>query len=144
MNKINLIFLVILLLIIVYYCFDNIENFDDLQSLNLENDGILNLNKKTGMFSIDPNILIDPESSITFIKNFTKNISIYRPVGSNELNNVKKLIIDEMKKIGLDIEVQSFTRNINNKEYTNTWYTDLNYQFFAALKFYSYHLLSMK
>lgn len=118
MNKNNLIFLVILLLIIVYFCFKNVENFDDLESLNLENDGILNLNKKNGMFSIDPNILLDPESSITFIKNFTKNISIYRPVGSNELNNVKKLIIEEMRKIGLDIQVQSFTKNINNKEYS--------------------------
>jgi len=131
MNKINLIFMIIILLLVIYFCYENTDNFTnsvfniplepfevvDLESLNLENDGILNLNKNN-MFSIEPNIILNPEASITFIQNFTKNISIYRPNGSKELINVKNQIINEMKKIGLDIQVQAFTRNINNKEYS--------------------------
>jgi hypothetical protein len=60
---------------------------------------------------------ISEDSSITFIKNFTKEISIYRPNGSQELVFVKNKIINEMKKIGLKTEIQSFTRTINNKDY---------------------------
>lgn len=112
MNKINLILIIIIILLITYYCFKDIENFTD-----LANNSILKLNKY-GTFSIDPTIVSNPESSITFIKNFTKEISVYRPVGSKELVNVKNKIINEMRKIGLETEVQSFTKTINNKEYS--------------------------
>jgi hypothetical protein len=84
---------------------------------NLEKDGIFKINNN-GTFSIEPNIALNPESSITFIKNFTKDISVYRPVGSQELADVKTRIINEMTKIGLDIQIQSFTRKINNKDYS--------------------------
>jgi hypothetical protein len=122
MNKIILI-LIIIILIIIYNICDNIDYFVDLESLNLEQGGVLNINKNKdqnfkGTFSLDPDIISNPENSITFIKNFTKNISVYRPVGSKELANVKTMVINEMKKIGLDTQVQSFTRTINNKKYS--------------------------
>ena len=60
--------------------------------------------------------LEDP--SITFIKNFTKEISVYRPVGSKELDIVKHKIVNEMKNIGLHVEIQPFKRKINNKKYS--------------------------
>jgi len=111
MNKINLILVIIIIILITYYCFNDIETFVDLEK------SILNLNKY-GTFSIDSSIISNPESSITFIKNFTKEISVYRPVGSKELVNVKNKIINEMKKIGLETDIQSFTRKINNKDYS--------------------------
>jgi glutaminyl-peptide cyclotransferase len=57
-------------------------------------------------------------NEINYIKEFTKEISIYRPVGSKELSTVKNLVINEMSKIGLSVEIQSFTRVINNKTYS--------------------------
>jgi Zn-dependent M28 family amino/carboxypeptidase len=92
MNQIILIFIIVILLIITYYYFQNFENFS--------------------------NSILNEDSSISFIKNFTKEISIYRPNGSKELVNVKNKIINEMKKIGLKTEIQSFTRTINNKDYS--------------------------
>jgi len=57
------------------------------------------------------------ESSIDSIKSFTKEISIYRPVESNELADVKTKILKEMNKLNLKIKEQLFTRNIKNKNY---------------------------
>lgn len=61
---------------------------------------------------------IETFTNIDYIKNFTKEISIYRPVGSSELETVKNKVLTEMKNIGLETKVQSFTRTINNKEYS--------------------------
>jgi hypothetical protein len=57
-------------------------------------------------------------TNIDYIKTFTKDISIYRPVGSSELESVKNKVLTEMKNIGLSTTVQSFKRTINNKEYS--------------------------
>ena len=51
------------------------------------------------------------------IKKITKEISIHRPVESFNLIKVKSDIIREMKKIGLVVQEQPFTRIINNKKY---------------------------
>lgn len=61
---------------------------------------------------------IETFTNIDYIKNFTKEISIYRPVGSSELETVKNKVLTEMKNIGLETKVQSFTKTINNKEYS--------------------------
>jgi hypothetical protein len=61
---------------------------------------------------------VETFTNIDYIKNFTKEISIYRPVGSSELETVKNKVLTEMKNIGLETKVQSFTRTINNKEYS--------------------------
>jgi len=61
---------------------------------------------------------IETFTNIDYIKNFTKEISIYRPVSSSELETVKNKVLTEMKNIGLSTTVQSFTRTINNKEYS--------------------------
>lgn len=61
---------------------------------------------------------IETFTNIDYIKNFTKEISIYRPVGSSELETVKNKVLTEMKNIGLETKVQSFKRTINNKEYS--------------------------
>ena len=56
--------------------------------------------------------------NLNYIKELTKNISIYRPVQSENLNKVKKYVINELEKInGLYIEEQFFKRNINGKDY---------------------------
>lgn len=55
---------------------------------------------------------------LNYIKELTKNISIYRPVQSDNLNKVKRYVINELGKInGLHIEEQFFKRNINGKDY---------------------------
>ena len=54
--------------------------------------------------------------SITNIMNFTKQISIYRPVESSNLRKVKDIVINEMKKY-IDVSEQSFDRTIRNKTY---------------------------
>ncbi len=69
-------------------------------------------------------------SNIDNIKNLTRNISIPRPIESENLKNVKKYVIDELIKINLNVEEQKFTKNnhtflniigtnkfSNNKEY---------------------------
>jgi hypothetical protein len=68
------------------------------------------------VISISPSSPTDKSS--TFIKNFTKEISVYRPVGSKELDTVKHKIVNEMKRIGLHVEIQHFKRKINNKKYS--------------------------
>ena len=56
---------------------------------------------------------------LNYIKELTKNISIYRPVQSSNLSKVKKYVINELGKIdGLQIEEQSFIKNINSKDYS--------------------------
>jgi len=57
------------------------------------------------------------DSPIDSIKTFTKEISIYRPVGSIELKNVKTKILNEMNNLKLKTTEQSFSRNIRNKDY---------------------------
>ena len=81
---INLVLIIIILLLLFYPLFNNLEKF----------------------------------TNIDYIKNFTKEISIYRPVGSSELETVKNKVLTEMKNIGLSTTVQSFKRTINNKEYS--------------------------
>jgi hypothetical protein len=61
---------------------------------------------------------VEKFTNINYIKTFTKEISIYRPVGSPELESVKNKVLAEMKNMGLSTKVQSFTRKINNKEYS--------------------------
>ena len=56
------------------------------------------------------------ESYIYDIKNFTKQISIYRPIESNNLMDVKYNVINEMSKYMNTVE-QKFTRTIRNKTY---------------------------
>jgi len=56
-------------------------------------------------------------SPIDSIKTFTKEISIYRPVGSKELIDVKSKILNEMNILNLKTTEQSFSRNIRNKDY---------------------------
>ncbi len=51
------------------------------------------------------------------IKRITKEVSINRPVGSTNLLNVKKFVINELNKLGLDVEEQKFTKNIKGKNY---------------------------
>ena len=55
---------------------------------------------------------------IVNIKNFTKEISIYRPVGSDNLNIVKNKILNKMNELGLTTTKQNFERTINNKIYS--------------------------
>lgn len=52
------------------------------------------------------------------IKNFTKDISIYRPVGSDNLNIVKNKVLNKMNELGLTTTKQTFKRTINNKKYS--------------------------
>jgi Zn-dependent M28 family amino/carboxypeptidase len=96
-DSINLVLITItiLLLLIIFYYLKDTENFSNLG-----------------------NSLLNQDSSMNFIKNFTKEISVYRPVGSKELKIVKNKIINEMKKIGLKTEVQSFKKKIYHKEYS--------------------------
>uniref|UniRef100_A0A6C0HUT7 Peptidase M28 domain-containing protein n=1 Tax=viral metagenome TaxID=1070528 RepID=A0A6C0HUT7_9ZZZZ len=51
------------------------------------------------------------------IKRITKEVSINRPVGSTNLLNVKKFVINELNKLGLDVEEQKFTKKIKGKNY---------------------------
>lgn len=51
------------------------------------------------------------------IKRITKEISINRPVGSDNLNKVKKMVLDELNKLDLNVEQQKFTRTIKGKIY---------------------------
>jgi len=100
MNNINIIILILIpinMLLITYYYMNSEDNDDkdDKTSSNLNQD-----------------------PSITFIKDFTKEISVYRPVGSKELDIVRDKIVIEMTKIGLHVEIQSFKRKINDKEYS--------------------------
>jgi hypothetical protein len=56
--------------------------------------------------------------NINYIKDFTKNNSIYRPVPSENLERVKLNVLNELSKIpNFIIKEQFFTRIINNKEY---------------------------
>jgi len=85
----KLILLSILLILCLIYCYYNLESFTGEISSPLEN-----------------------------IKKFTKEISIYRPIGSDNLNIVKNKIINKMNSLGLTTTKQSFKRIINNKEYS--------------------------
>ncbi len=51
------------------------------------------------------------------IKRITREISINRPVGSPNLLKVKTFVMDELNKLGLDVEEQKFTRQIKGKDY---------------------------
>ena len=51
------------------------------------------------------------------IKRITKEVSIYRPVESNNLLKVKKFIMNELNILGLDVKEQSFVRNIRGTDY---------------------------
>ena len=53
-------------------------------------------------------------------KKFIKNISIYRPNGSENLKYVLMVIVNYMKKLGLYVEIQTFKKKINSKVYTFT------------------------
>ena len=51
------------------------------------------------------------------IKRITKEVSINRQVGSSNLLKVKKFVMNELNKLGLDVEEQKFTRLIRGKNY---------------------------
>ncbi len=71
------------------------------------------------LFYIDINVenfnnLLD----LNNIKRITKEVSINRPVGSVNLNKVKKFVMNELNTISnLNIEEQKFVRNIKGKNY---------------------------
>jgi hypothetical protein len=71
------------------------------------------LNITTEPFNITLNNSLDLDN----IKRITKEVSINRPVGSINLLNVKKFVINELNKLGLDVEEQKFTKNIKGKNY---------------------------
>jgi len=57
------------------------------------------------------------DNPIESIKKFTKEISVYRPVGSKQLKDVKIKILNKMNQMNLKSSEQSFSRNIKNKKY---------------------------
>lgn len=62
--------------------------------------------------------LIEPFFQSSFdIKDFTKEISIYRPVGSFELEKVKTKIYNKLYNLKLDVQIQSFSKEIRDKKY---------------------------
>jgi hypothetical protein len=63
------------------------------------------------------NIILNNSLDLDNIKRITKEVSINRPVGSTNLLNVKKFVINELNKLGLDVEEQKFTKNIKGKNY---------------------------
>lgn len=67
----------------------------------------------TKQFETFNNNLLD----LNNIKRITKRVSINRPVGSTNLIDVKKFIINELNKLELNIEEQKFTKVIRGKEY---------------------------
>jgi hypothetical protein len=87
---IAIISVIYLSLLFVLYKSNNSENFEHFESL------------------IDLN----------FIKQFTKNNSLYRPVHSNNLEKVKLNVLNELNKIpNFVIKEQNFTRKIHDKVY---------------------------
>jgi hypothetical protein len=52
------------------------------------------------------------------IMNLTKQISIYRPVESENLKRVKQILLDKMRDIGLMPNTQDFKKTIGDKEYS--------------------------
>ena len=58
-----------------------------------------------------------PKLNIDNIKVFTKNISIYRPIESENLKFVKDYVINKLKEYGLIIKIQEFSQIIRNKNY---------------------------
>ena len=55
---------------------------------------------------------------LNFIKKITKDISLYRPVPSNNLEKVKLYVLNELNNIpNFTAKKQIFTRKIHNKEY---------------------------
>lgn len=52
------------------------------------------------------------------IKRITRRVSINRPVGSSNLVDVKKYVINELNNLKLNIIEQKFTKSIRGKEYT--------------------------
>jgi hypothetical protein len=71
----------------------------------------------------DNNINID----INNIKRITKEIAIYRPVESDNLNKVKQFVMNELKNINLDVIEQKFTRNIRGRDYSFSNIIGTNY-----------------
>jgi hypothetical protein len=57
-------------------------------------------------------------NSLNAIKNTTQMISIYRPVESNALRNVKNIVTNIMNSMRLTVTEQYFIRNINYYNYT--------------------------
>jgi hypothetical protein len=60
----------------------------------------------------------DYNLDLNYIKKLTKDISIYRPVESDNLKKVKNIVMNELKKLNLDVEEQKFTRYIRGKNYS--------------------------
>jgi hypothetical protein len=86
----KIIFILITLIIIIFIFFININCQESF------NNHILDLNN---------------------IKRITKEVSINRQVGSSNLLKVKKFVMNELNKLGLDVEEQKFTRLIRGKNY---------------------------
>lgn len=57
-------------------------------------------------------------NSLNAIKNTTQMISIYRPVQSDALRNVKNIVTNIMNSMRLTVQEQYFIRNINYYNYT--------------------------
>ena len=57
------------------------------------------------------------DNPIQNIKKMTKELSVYRPVGSDNLLTVKSKVMKTMRDIGLSVDEQKFTRNIKNNNY---------------------------
>lgn len=85
-------FLIIIIIIVIFIYFSIIECFENFNN--------------------------DDDDDLEYLKDFTKEISIYRPVESKNLRKVKNIIIDELKDTKMEIKEQSFTRIINNKNYS--------------------------
>lgn len=51
------------------------------------------------------------------LKEFTKEICVYRPVGSPELEKVKNKIRGKLSGLNLNVQTQSFTKTIRDKKY---------------------------
>jgi Zn-dependent M28 family amino/carboxypeptidase len=57
-------------------------------------------------------------SALQQIKKITKEISIYRPIGSKNLKHVKQYIMEYAKNIGLHVEEQKFKKKIRGHVYS--------------------------
>jgi len=82
--------LIILIIFLLFYLNNKYNNIDNFQNIS---------------------------HSIINIKNLTKELSIYRPVGSENLKLVKNKVTNKIKEIGLSFSEQKFNRTINNKVY---------------------------
>jgi len=104
----------ILIILIIYLCYLNIQNINISNYIMDFYNKYLKYKAKYIRFN---ECFENFNDDLNYIMNLTKEFSIYRPVESNNLNYIKRRIIEEMTKIGIKINVQKFTRNINGRNY---------------------------